>query len=109
MFLPRLIEPGSSKPYERMLRAAEMADTLGMHAGYIGHHSFTSETPDASAPFVVMGALAARTEKLRLGTGIYLAALHHPANVIEQVSQLDQVSGGRAILGVGVGYRPYEY
>lgn len=56
-----------------------------------------------------MGALAARTEKLRLGTGIYLAALHHPVNVIEQVSQLDQVSGGRAILGVGVGYRPYEY
>ncbi len=109
MFLPRLIEPGNSKPYERMFRAAEMADTLGMHAGYIGHHSFTSETPDASAPFVVMGALAARTEKLRLGTGIYLAALHHPANVIEQVSQLDQVSGGRAILGVGVGYRPYEY
>ena len=108
-FLPRIIDPGAKKPYERMYRAAEMADRLGFHAGYIGHHSFTSDTPDASAPFVVMGGLAARTENLRLGTGIYLAALHHPVNVIEQVAQLDQVSGGRAILGVGVGYRPYEY
>ena len=108
-FIPRLIEPGSTRPYERMFRATEMLDRLGFHTGYIGHHSFTSETPDASAPMVVLGALAARTENIRLGTGIYLAALHHPANVIEQVSQVDQVSGGRVTLGVGVGYRPYEY
>jgi len=108
-FIPRLIDQGSKKPYERMFEAAEMLDRLGFHTGYIGHHSFTSDTPDASAPMVVLGALASRTENLRLGTGIYLAALHHPANVIEQVSQVDQVSGGRVTLGVGVGYRPYEY
>ncbi|MEY2627298.1 MAG: hypothetical protein RJB08_1057 [Actinomycetota bacterium] len=108
-FIPRLIEPGAKKPYERMYRATEMLDRLGFYTGYIGHHSFTKETPDASAPMVVMGALAARTENIRLGTGIYLAALHHPVNVIEQVSQVDQVSGGRVTLGVGVGYRDYEY
>lgn len=108
-FIPRLIDAGSKKPYERMYRATEMLDRLGFHTGYIGHHSFTSDTPDASAPMVVLGALASRTENIRLGTGIYLAALHHPVNVIEQVSQVDQVSGGRVTLGVGVGYRPYEY
>lgn len=108
-FIPRLIEPGARKPYERMYKVTEMLDRLGFHTGYIGHHSFTSDTPDASAPMVVLGALASRTENIRLGTGIYLAALHHPVNVIEQVSQVDQVSGGRVTLGVGVGYRPYEY
>ena len=46
---------------------------------------------------------------LRLGTGVFLGALHHPVNICEQVSTLDQISNGRAVLGLGTGYRPYEF
>ena len=77
--------------------------------GTFGHHAFTPEIGDPSAPFVLLAAVAARTEHLRLGSGIYLAALHHPVTVAEQAATLDQISGGRAVLGVGVGYRDYEY
>ena len=44
-------------------------------------------------------AIAARTERLRLGTGVFLGALHHPMHICEQVSTLDQISNGRAVLG----------
>jgi len=107
--LPRYIDPGSPDPYRRTYDFARFAEELGYYGGFVGHHSFTPETRDPSAPFVLLSAIAARTERLRLGTGIYLAALHHPVAVCEQVSMLDQISGGRAVLGLGVGYRRYEF
>ena len=107
--LPRFHDVGQAVPYKRTFEFARRVDKLGYYAGYVGHHSFTPETKDLSAPFVFLSAVGAHTEKIRLGTGIYLAALHHPVNVCEQVSTLDQITNGRAILGVGVGYREYEY
>jgi probable F420-dependent oxidoreductase len=107
--LPTLVDPGEARPYRAMFEFAELLDRLGYHMATVAHHSFTPAEADPSAPFVVLGAIASRTERLRLGTGIYLAALHHPATVAEQAATLDQVSGGRAVLGVAVGYRPYEF
>lgn len=107
--LPRFHDEGQSVPYKRAFEFAQLVDELGYYAGYVGHHSFTPETKDLSAPFVFLSAVGAHTENIRLGTGVYLAALHHPVNVCEQVSTLDQITNGRAILGVGVGYREYEY
>lgn len=107
--LPRYVDLGEKDPYRRTYDFASTAEDLGYFGGFVGHHSFTPETKDPSAPFVLLSAIAARTERLRLGSGIYLAALHHPVSVCEQVSTLDQISNGRAVLGVGVGYRPYEF
>ena len=107
--LPRLVEPDVVQPYRQMFALARQIGKLGFDTAYLGHYSFTPETGDASAPFVLLGAIAAQTERLRLGTAIYLAGLHHPVSVIEQVNQLDQISGGRAVVGLGKGYRPYEY
>ncbi|MGH1505854.1 MAG: LLM class flavin-dependent oxidoreductase [Acidimicrobiales bacterium] len=107
--LPRFHDPDDSVPYRRSYEFARTVDQLGYHAGFIGHHSFSPEVMDEAAPFVFLSALGAHTERIRLGTGVYLAGLHHPANIIEQVSTLDRITGGRAILGVGTGYRPYEF
>jgi len=107
--LPRFVDPGQKDPYRRTYEFARHVEELGFHTGFVGHHSFTPETRDPSAPFVLLAAIAARTERLRLGTGVYLAALHHPVTVTEQVATLDQISNGRAVVGVGVGYRPYEF
>jgi len=107
--LPRLLDQGDAVPLRRTFDAAQQLERLGFYAAYTGHHSFTPETGDPASPFTLLVAVAAHTEKLKLGTGIYLAALHHPVDVCEQVSTLDQLSGGRAILGCAVGYREYEY
>lgn len=109
LMLPSLIDARARRPYEPTFRFAEKVDRLGYHMATLAHHSFTPETGDPSAPFTVLGGIASRTEKLRLGTGIYLAGLHHPVTVAEQAATLDQISGGRAVLGVAVGYRDYEY
>ncbi|MCP5182038.1 MAG: LLM class flavin-dependent oxidoreductase [Pseudomonadales bacterium] len=107
--LPRFFDPVDRVPLRRSYRYAQLLEQLGFYAGYVGHHSFTPETGDPSAPFAYLSAIAAQTETLMLGSGIYLGTLHHAVAVCEQVSTLDQISGGRAILGLAAGYREYEF
>jgi alkanesulfonate monooxygenase SsuD/methylene tetrahydromethanopterin reductase-like flavin-dependent oxidoreductase (luciferase family) len=53
--------------------------------------------------------VAARTQRLRVGTSVILLPLHHPVRVAEDVITLDLVSKGRVILGVGIGYQPADF
>jgi probable F420-dependent oxidoreductase len=55
-------------------------------------------------PFVAATAAATVTTRLRLGTGVALAAHHHPITLAKQIATLDQLSGGRFIFGVGAGW-----
>ena len=104
----RVVEDSaSSDPLRPMYDLAETAEAAGFYAMFVGHHHFTP--PYSSAPWVVLAAIAARTSRLRLGTAIYLLPAHHPLEVAESVATLDRVSGGRVILGTGVGYRLDEY
>jgi probable F420-dependent oxidoreductase len=59
-------------------------------------------------PFVALAAVATTTTRLRLGTGICLVAQRDPINLAKQVSTLDQLSGGRFLLGVGGGWNIEE-
>jgi probable F420-dependent oxidoreductase len=104
-----LIEGAGDRPYAMTYELAQRGEDAGFEFLLLGHHSFTPESGEASAPFLALAALAARTSSIRLGTGIFLLPLHHPVAVAEQMATLDRLSGGRAILGVGVGYRPYEF
>ena len=73
--------------------------------GYDGF--FTSESPtmrgDSLDQFSVLNWAAAATDTLRVASDILLLPLHHPAWVAKQYATLDQLSNGRAILGIGVG------
>jgi probable F420-dependent oxidoreductase len=59
-------------------------------------------------PFVALGAAAAVTRELRLGTGIALVAQRDPIITAKQVATLDRISGGRAVFGVGAGWNREE-
>lgn len=59
-------------------------------------------------PFVALGAAAVVTERLRLGTGISLVAQHHPITLAKTVASVDHLSGGRTLLGIGVGWNEEE-
>ena len=59
-------------------------------------------------PFQMLARLAPETGDMRLLTGILLLPLHNPVQVAEDVATLDHISKGRAVLGVGIGYRETE-
>jgi len=95
-------------PYGRIYDFCQRAEALGFDFGTFTHHRFSPERPFLSDPFVLMSAIAARTSTLRLVTTVLVLPLYHPLDVAETVASLDQLSGGRVVLGVGAGYRPYE-
>ena len=60
-------------------------------------------------PFTVLGYLAAVTSKIQLGTSIVVLPLHNPFEVAKQVAEIDQLSNGRMIFGVGAGWFEEEF
>jgi probable F420-dependent oxidoreductase len=59
-------------------------------------------------PVVALSAAAARTESIRLGTGIALVAQHHTLNLAKAIATLDVISNGRVVLGIGYGWNAEE-
>jgi probable F420-dependent oxidoreductase len=84
--------------YRRLGRQVEAA---GYDLLFNGDHFFMY-SPNAEA-LTVLATYAAVTERVLLGTGVMLLALREPALAAKQVATLDYLSGGRIILGVGVG------
>jgi len=60
--------------------------------------------PPVTDPWIVLGAIAAQTERVKIGTMIAQLARRRPWKVAREVATLDQLSGGRMILGVGLGF-----
>ena len=89
------------------IRECERAEAAGFDSVWLGeHHDHTLLYP---TPLIGLAAIAGRTRRLRLGTGVLLLPLHHPLAVAEEAAMVDVISGGRLILGVGAGYAPEEF
>lgn len=80
-----------------------LADKLGIHHAWAVEHHFLDEYSHCSASEVFLAALAAKTERIRVGFGIrqVIPLYNHPARTAEAVGMLDLVSQGRAELGIG--------
>ncbi|MBU6328482.1 MAG: LLM class flavin-dependent oxidoreductase [Acidobacteria bacterium] len=94
--------------YARTLELVVEAERLGAStAWFTEHHQFTDGY--LPQPLTFIAAAAARTRTIGLGTAVLLAALRPAALVAEEVAVVDQLSGGRVLLGIGAGYSPREY
>ncbi len=83
---------------------AERAEGLGFHSYWVPESHFTGSGA-IPAPLLLLAAAAARTTRLKLGTTSYLLPVRNPIQGAEEVAVLDQLCGGRLILGVGRGFR----
>ena len=94
--------------YAQALDQIEMADKLGFDQVWFTEHHFLE---DGHLPnFVpVAGAVAARTSRIRISTDIMLAPFAHPVRLAEDMAILDNISGGRMELGIGMGYAAHEF
>ena len=93
--------PGTA---DQFARQAERAESLGLDSFWLPEFHFDESVP-LPQPLLPLAAVAARTRRIRIGTGSYLLTIRHPVQVAEEVAVLDRLSAGRVILGVGRGYR----
>jgi limonene 1,2-monooxygenase len=91
----------------RDLALCEHLDALGFDEAWIGeHHSAGYEI--IASPELFIAAAAERTKNLRLGTGVISLPYHNPLMVADRVIQLDHMTRGRAMFGVGPGLLPTD-
>jgi probable F420-dependent oxidoreductase len=105
--LPLLRDSAARSPYQPTFDLARIAEESGFDTATTGHHSFMPGI--MSDPLTFLAAVASRTETLRVATGIFLLPAHNAVRVAEQVATIDEISGGRISLGVGLGWWPLEY
>jgi len=113
--------PGAHARWERegtldeVVRIARAADDLGYHHLTCSEHV---AVPDDVAlvrgsrywdPLATFGYLAAHTSRIRLATNVLVLGYHHPLEIVKRYGTLDVVSGGRLVLGLGVGSLREEF
>ena len=94
--------------YERALERIDVMDRTGYDAVWLAEHHFTDYSVCPSVHMMGMH-IASRTQNLRIGTAVSLAALYHPLRLAEEVALLDVLSGGRVNWGAGRGFDPVEF
>ncbi|HSJ50720.1 MAG TPA: LLM class flavin-dependent oxidoreductase, partial [Actinomycetota bacterium] len=106
------VPPGSSRTfsgeYREMLDLVRLAEAAGFDSVWVSEHHGAS---DGYLPSLLpmLAAFAAATERVRLGAGLILAPLHHPLRLAEDAAVVDQLSEGRLVLGLGIGWREEEF
>jgi len=99
---------GDSSAYHDFINYVVEAEKLGFSSVFLVEHHFTG-FGQVSASMSLLAYLAARTERIRLGTAVVVLPWHNPILVAEQAATLDLLSNGRLDFGVGKGYRAYEF
>jgi probable F420-dependent oxidoreductase len=105
---------GEGSSPDGVRRVVETAEELGFESVWTTEHIVVA--PDAVDPYgrvydplVTLGWIAGWTERVRLGTSILILPLHNPFHIAKQAATLQELSRGRAIIGVGMGWYEREY
>src|SRR4029453_11044798 len=94
--------------YRRAFDRIDVMERAGYDAVWLAEHHFS--TYSVCPSIHMMGAhIAARTERLRIGTAVSLAPFYHPLRLAEEVALLDVLSNGRVNFGAGRGFDATEY
>jgi len=105
---------GDGSSPEVIRREVELAEELGFHSVWTTEHIVVG--PDAVDPYgrvydplITLAWIAGWTDRIALGTSILILPLHNPFHVAKQAATLQELSGGRAVIGLGMGWYRTEY
>jgi probable F420-dependent oxidoreductase len=107
--------PGNDRAPAELLDEVRAAEAAGWHGVWLADHYMpnTSDgTPargDAYECWALLPALAAVTERIRIGTLVSPTTVHHPALLAKRAATIDRLSGGRMVLGLGAGWQVNEH
>jgi probable F420-dependent oxidoreductase len=110
---------GALADAEGVAEVARAAEELGYESVWVGEHPVLIDPQAAPSPLpphselldpvAVLAYAAARTTRVKLGTGILILPLRNPVVLAKQLATVDVLAKGRLLVGVGVGYVPGEY
>lgn len=105
---------GSHASVDGMARVAEAVEELGFDSVWVTEHLLVDEEyadpyGKVLEPLNCLSWLAGRLERVQLGTSIVLLPLHHPVHLAKEAATLQQLSGDRLKLGLGVGWHEPEF
>jgi probable F420-dependent oxidoreductase len=104
------LHKGTSAEPEVLARRARRAEEAGFESLWVGDHvALPVDAPDAHDEprlelVVALAHLAAVTDRVRLATGVAILPQRHPVLLAKQLASIDVLSGGRLVVGIGVGY-----
>ena len=106
------VPPGSDRSFHReyrdYLELVQLAEAEGLDSAWVSEHHCSQDGYLPSLA-VMLAAFAATTERIELGTGVVLAPFHDPLRLAEDFAVVDELSGGRVICGLGIGWRAEEF
>jgi len=97
-----------AESYRETLELVRLAEALGFDSAWVSEHHGASDGYFPSL-LVMLAAFAEATNHIRLGTGVILTPFHDPLRLAEDVATVDQLSGGRLTVGLGLGWREEEF
>ncbi|HIW99067.1 MAG TPA: LLM class flavin-dependent oxidoreductase [Candidatus Nesterenkonia stercoripullorum] len=106
-FFTRLLEDsGPAERYRFALEQIRHAERHGFATAWVAQHHFNAAEGGLPSPWPLLGAAAATTSRIRLGTAVVTLPHENPLRVAEDAAVVDQLSGGRLELGVAPGASP---
>lgn len=101
-------EVAPTDQFKKIITLTRTARDAGFHSLWVGQHYFSGKRPNWEA-IPTLARLIPEAGGMTIGTCVLLLPLHHPVLVAEQSAVLDILSGGKFVLGVGLGYREREF
>lgn len=112
MQLGVMVEGQEGLGWDLWRRLFHAAEDLGFESLWRSDHYFSfgdDRTLDALEPFISMAVLAAETKRIRFGPLVSSVTFRHPSMVARMAAQIDQLSGGRMVFGMGAGWNVAEH
>jgi len=94
--------------YAETIEHVRMAEQAGFEIAWFAEHHFSNYCLCPS-PLMMTGHMAGQTRTIKLGPAVIVAPLYEPIRLAEEIGMVDQLSGGRLVLGFGTGYQEYEF
>src|SRR5271156_2026807 len=102
-------DQAAAEAFEEALGQIEAADRWGLDAIWLAEIHQQTRRSVLTAPLTVAAAIAARTQRIKIGTGVQVLPLCHPLRLAEETATVDQISHGRLLFGVGRSGNPRSY
>src|SRR5918999_5557262 len=111
MRLALMVEGQDGVSWDEWFALAEVCEQHGLEALFRSDHYLSLSDParPATDAWTLLGALAARTTKLRLGTLVSPVTFRHPSVLARAAATVDHISGGRVEVGIGAGWMQIEH